>query len=179
MPARYTDRISGTAAAIRVENGDVGPQSGAACRAPRTVNTPFYVYRHVIGLLETNLVGNVYFAHYLAWQGVCREMFLREHAADVLDDLRGSLRLITLQCNCRYFAELDGFEEVEIRMRLKNVHQNRIKIEFEYFVNRSGQMILAARGEQEIACMRRGPAGLNPCPIPEQLEVALRPYRAL
>jgi enediyne biosynthesis thioesterase len=124
-------------------------------------------------------MGNVYFSHYLVWQGACREMFLRDHAPDVLNDLHGSLRLITLQCGCRYFAELEGFEEVEIQMRLKNVQQNRVEIGFEYFVNRSGQAILTARGEQQIACMRRGPAGLAPCPIPEQLEMALRPYRAL
>ena len=28
---------------------------------------------------ETNLVGNVYFAHYLHWQGHCRESFLADH----------------------------------------------------------------------------------------------------
>jgi enediyne biosynthesis thioesterase len=144
----------------------------------RATHGPYYVYRHVIGLLETNLLGNVYFSHHVAWQGSCREMFLRDHAADILEDLHTTLRLITLRCSCLYFAELEAFDQVEIRMRLKGLHQNRIEIEFEYFVNRSEQLILAARGEQEIACMRLGPRGLTPCPVPWQLELAFRPYMA-
>ena len=62
-----------------------------------------YEYRHVVGFEETNLVGNVYFTEHLRWQGRCREMFLKEHAPEVLaerleqgllqrEDERGRLR---------------------------------------------------------------------------------------
>src|SRR3954465_13977244 len=115
---------------------------------------PFYSYRHVVGLAETNVVGNVYFSHYLSWQGRCREMFLRDHAPDVVAALGGSLRLITLRCGCQYFAELNALDEVEVRLMLRALQQNRIAMEFDYFAVRSGQLVLAARGEQEIACMQ-------------------------
>ena len=44
---------------------------------------PFFSYEHVVTFAETNLVGNVYFAHYVGWQGACREHFLAAHAPEV------------------------------------------------------------------------------------------------
>jgi enediyne biosynthesis thioesterase len=73
-----------------------------------------FEYRHVVGFEETNLVGNVYYANHVRWQGRCREMFLREHAPDVLDALAQDLRLVTLHCSCEYLAELNAFDEVII-----------------------------------------------------------------
>lgn len=43
-----------------------------------------YTIQHLVTFDETNLVGNVYFAHYLRWQGHCRERFLADHAPGVL-----------------------------------------------------------------------------------------------
>ena len=60
-----------------------------------------FEYETVVCFQETNVVGNVYFAEYLKWQGRCREMFLHQYAADVLDALYGTLRLVTLNCHCR------------------------------------------------------------------------------
>ena len=45
-----------------------------------------YEYRHVVGFEETNLVGNVYFARFVSWQGRCRELFLRDHALAAVSD---------------------------------------------------------------------------------------------
>ncbi len=39
-------------------------------------------------VVETSLVGNVYFTNYLLWQGHCRERFLMEHAPEVLELLQ-------------------------------------------------------------------------------------------
>src|SRR5689334_6146148 len=92
-----------------------------------------YEYRHVVTFQETNLVGNVYYTHHLAWQGRCRELFLREHAPDVIEQLRGDLSLATVRCSCEYFAELSAFDEIIVRMRLLELVQNRITLGFEYW----------------------------------------------
>jgi acyl-CoA thioesterase FadM len=141
-----------------------------------TREAPYYAYRHVTGLAETNLIGNVYFAHHLFWQGRCREMFLRERAPEVLDELNNGLRLVTMSCTCRYYAEIDAFEVVELRMRLKEMIQNTVAIDFEYWIERRGGAALAARGEQQIACMRVTSDGLAACRIPDALERALLPF---
>src|SRR5215467_215043 len=64
-----------------------------------------YEYRHVVSFEETNLVGNVYFVNHIRWQGLCREMFLRDYAPGVLAELSHGLALVTVRCSCNYFAE--------------------------------------------------------------------------
>jgi len=135
-----------------------------------------YEYRHRIGFEETNLVGNVYYVNHLRWQGRCRELFLHEHAPEVLDELRQGLALATVRCSCEYFAELEAFDEVVLRMRLGEIAQNRITLLFEYFRPSSGGEELVARGEQQVACMRREGTRTVPTAIPAALRAALEPY---
>jgi enediyne biosynthesis thioesterase len=135
-----------------------------------------YEYRHVVGFEETNLVGNVYYVNHLRWQGRCREMFLREHAPDVLADLENGLYLATVRCSCEYLAELSAFDEVAIRMRLVGLTQNRLTMSFEYVRLHGGGQELVGRGEQQVAFMRREGQRLVPTPVPEALREALRPY---
>ncbi|MBV8314154.1 MAG: acyl-CoA thioesterase, partial [Planctomycetaceae bacterium] len=92
-----------------------------------------YEYRHVVGFEETNLVGNVYFVNHLRWQGRCRELFLRDHAPEVLAQLSEGLSLVTTRCSCEYLAELAAYDEVVVRMRLADLAQNRITLAFEYW----------------------------------------------
>jgi enediyne biosynthesis thioesterase len=47
---------------------------------------------------------------------------------------------------------------------------------FEYWIDRDGQPQLVARGEQEIACMRREGASMVPAAVPDELRDALRAY---
>jgi enediyne core biosynthesis thioesterase len=138
-----------------------------------------FEYRHIVGFEETNLVGNVYYVNHLRWQGRCREMFLREHAPEILEELTQGLALATVRCSCDYLAELAAFDTVVLRMRLGEVVQNRLTLHFEYWreAPESGEE-LVARGEQQIACMRREAERTVPTPIPAALREALRPYES-
>jgi enediyne biosynthesis thioesterase len=138
--------------------------------------TRAYEYRHTVGFEETNLVGNVYYVNHLRWQGRCREMFLRDHAPEILDDLKQGLALTTIRCSCDYFIELEAFDQILIRMRLGEVVQNRLTLRFEYFRLTGRGEELIARGEQQVACMRRQGHETVPTPIPPALREALRPY---
>jgi enediyne biosynthesis thioesterase len=135
-----------------------------------------YEYRHLVGFEETNLVGNVYYVNHLRWQGRCREMFLHDHAPEILDELSRDLALATVRCSCEYLAELEAFDEIVLRMRLGGVVQNRITLSFEYWRNNKEGEELIARGEQVIACMRREGKRAVPTPIPVPLREALKPY---
>jgi enediyne core biosynthesis thioesterase len=135
-----------------------------------------YEYRHVVGFEETNLVGNVYYTNHIRWQGYCREMFLREHAPEVLSFFKQGFALVTIRVTCEYLAELSAFDEIVIRMSLGMVKQNRISMIFEYWrLNRSSEE-LVARGEQEVACMQREGDRVVPVPVPRALNDALRLY---
>ncbi|HEX7771504.1 MAG TPA: acyl-CoA thioesterase [Pyrinomonadaceae bacterium] len=131
-----------------------------------------YEYRHIVGFEETNLIGNVYYANHVRWQGRCREMFLRDRAPEVIEALKHGLVLVTTRVSCEFMAELVAFDEVILRMRLGELAQNRITMNFEYWRGEE----LVARGEQQVACMQREGAQVVPVPVPAQLREALREY---
>jgi enediyne core biosynthesis thioesterase len=131
----------------------------------------------VVGLEETNLVGNVYFVHHIRWQGRCREMFLKDHAPGVMRQLVEDLSLITVSCGCNYFAELTALDEISIRLYLDHLAQNRIGLRFEYWRVGQGQDELVAEGTQEVACMRRIAGVLEVEEVPAELRRALAPYQ--
>jgi enediyne biosynthesis thioesterase len=136
-----------------------------------------YEYPHLVGFEETNLVGNVYYVNHLRWQGRCREMFLRDHAPEILAELANGLALATVRCACDYLAELEAFDEIVLRMRLGGVVQNRITLNFEYWRRKGDEAEeLVARGEQVVACMRREGGRAVPTAIPGSLREALKPY---
>jgi enediyne biosynthesis thioesterase len=140
------------------------------------LNTPYYEYRHIVGLEETNLVGNVYFVNHLRWQGRCREMFLKDHAPGVLQRLLEDLSLVTVNCACNYLAELTALDEISVRLYLHSLMQNRIALRFEYWKVGKGVEELVAEGTQEIACMRRAGNTLAVEEVPAELRRALAPY---
>ncbi len=137
-----------------------------------------YEYRHIVGFEETNLVGNVYYVNHVSWQGRVREMFLRDHAPDIIAELSRGLSLATVRVSCEYLAELTAFDEVIIRMRLGELTQSRMTLLFEYWRTGGAGEELIARGQQEIACLRREGEKLTPTPVPKALREALRPYGA-
>lgn len=135
-----------------------------------------YVYRHVVTFDETNLVGNVYFAHFLHWQGRCRERFLADHAPGVVAALANGLALVTVNCHVDFYAEGNAFDEIDVRMTLDRLAGNRITMCFDYIRIKPGPPTLLAQGGQTVACMRRTEHGLEPTEVPAELRQALRQY---
>jgi enediyne core biosynthesis thioesterase len=148
----------------------------AAAAPSRTPAGRAYEWRPFIAFEDTNLVGNVYFAHFLSWQGRCREAFLAEHAVDVVERLAGDLRLVTLSVSCEFYEELRVFDAVTLEMRLAGTNAHRIDLSFDYRLEREGVSRLAAFGAQQIACMSLAGDQLVPTTIPTSLAAALRVY---
>jgi enediyne biosynthesis thioesterase len=138
--------------------------------------TQAYEYQHIVGFEETNLVGNVYYANHVRWQGRCREMFLHDHAPDVLEGLKRGLALVTTHVSCEYLAELHALDRVSVRMRLGTLKQNRITMTFEYWRYTERGEELVARGEQQVACMQREGEDILPTALPESLREAFKQY---
>lgn len=136
----------------------------------------YYEITHTVGFEETNLVGNVYYVNYLRWQGRCREMFLKEKAPAVLEDVRDDLKLFTLKVECEFFSEITAFDELSIRMRLEELTQTQVQFAFDYVQVTGGAENLVARGRQRIACMRGPNTNTVPARVPQALRDALEPY---
>ena len=135
-----------------------------------------FEYRHIIGFEETNVVGNVYYANHIRWQGRVRELFLRERVPSLLRALADGLSFVTLRVSCEYFRELVAFDEISIRMQLAELSPHRMSLRFEYWKIVQDGEELVARGEQDLACMKRTDGKLEPEQWPDSLREALRPY---
>jgi len=122
------------------------------------------------------MLGNVYFTQHVAWQGRCRELFLKEHAPSILNELARDLRLVTLRVSCEYFEELSAFDEIEVQMRLGYLRQHRIGLDFLIVKRQEIQNLQVARGFQEIGCMRAAIGGLVPVEPPASLRNALTAF---
>jgi enediyne core biosynthesis thioesterase len=136
-----------------------------------------YEYRHRVCLEETNVVGNVYFAHFIRWQGCCREMFLHDHASELVHQFGNGLAMATTRVSCCYYQELSAFDEVLIRMSAGGMTTSRLTMIFHYYrVLPNGEEILVAEGEQEVVCVERRAAGVEPVPLPEPLRNAVAQF---
>ncbi|HHO53937.1 MAG TPA: acyl-CoA thioesterase [Deltaproteobacteria bacterium] len=135
-------------------------------------------YRHIVSFEETNVVGNVYYANYVLWQGRCREMFLAEYAPDVAEKIQGGLALITLNVSCDYHHSLYAFDEVALRMRVGWVRHNRMALDFEY-VRLNGGPERVASGRQETACMTIVADQMDPSPWPDSMLAAMEQHALL
>jgi len=137
----------------------------------------YYSYTHTVTFAETNLVGNVYFAHYAAWQGRCRERFILDYAPALVSELTsGELALVTLRLEVDFLAECYAGDQIEIRMSKATsgiAGANKIAMRFEYL--RAGMLV--AVGEQVVGCMQRVDSAVyRPCAVPADLLSALHRY---
>jgi enediyne core biosynthesis thioesterase len=129
-----------------------------------------YEYRHVVGIEDTDLLGNVNYVNYIRWQGRAREMFLRDFVPDVVAGFADGVRLLTVSCHCEYLRELSVFDEVIIRMRQGELGQTQSVMTYEYWRRLPDGEELVATGEQRIACVRPDDKGhMVPTRIPEQM----------
>ncbi|TCP24478.1 enediyne biosynthesis thioesterase [Scopulibacillus darangshiensis] len=137
-----------------------------------------FEYEHIVGFEETNVVGNVYYANYIKWQGRCREIFLQQYVPNILKEIDNGLSLVTMNVSCDFFKELFAFDKVLIKMYLKEYVQNRVTMEFEYWKVADNHFEeLIAKGNQQIASMRKTEERLEPEPLPEPFINALSEYK--
>jgi enediyne biosynthesis thioesterase len=140
---------------------------------------PYFAYRRVVSLEETNATGNVYFAQYVKWQGHCRELFLKETGDWVVRELGNRYALVTTWCRCDYYIETQAFDEICMHLFISETVQNRMGLEFEYWRVGGAQDELVARGSQQLAWLERQSDGrLHPRPVPARLLAEIDQYIA-
>ena len=136
-----------------------------------------YEYHHVVGFEDTNLVGNVYFAKFVSWQGKCRELFIKEKVPGIVELIeKNDISIITLSCSCNYLAELKAFDEIIISLQLDKVINNRVSMLFQYF-KKGADLKLIATGTHEIGFFKRTDDGLMSIPIPLSFQSAMDGYQ--
>lgn len=129
-----------------------------------------FEYKHIVTFDETNILGNVYFAHYFHWQGRCREEYLRRYAPGILDEISSGLVLVTTDSKCNFHKEVFAFDEVRVEMPLILLRKRRCRMAFRYYRLTHEGRELVAEGEQGVACIRKTKSGeVVPEQFPQEL----------
>jgi len=134
----------------------------------------WHEWRHIVGFEETSLVGTVYFANYVVWQGSCRESFIHSCAPDVTGVLMsGDLALITKSCACEFMGMrgLYALEDVLVKMAITRFRGGRCTLGFLYY-NCSNGMDLIASGEQEVHSYHKSNGVMAPAMFPDKMLAA-------
>jgi enediyne biosynthesis thioesterase len=106
---------------------------------PKTFKHSFDVY-----LKDSNATGNIYFARYFEWQGICREKWFFECiSADMLQHLGA---FITKEAQQNYIHETFAFQKIECEINTFAIKQCSFSLLFRFFVE--GQLV--STGYQQI-----------------------------
>jgi len=117
-------------------------------------------------LEDSNIVGNIYFANYYAWQGRVRDRFFHSIVPECYQGTGGAGELLCLYCRIDHLREGMPFDRIEVRMALKTLQTSRATLHFDYFkVLADGRLLKLAAGEQTVVWVRRD-ANRKPVPHP-------------
>jgi acyl-CoA thioesterase FadM len=130
-------------------------------------------------LEDANIVGNIYFANYYAWQGRVRDRYFYDLIPQYFQGTGERGELICLNCRVDHLREAMPFDRIEVRMALKALKECRATLYFEYFkVDPAGPPLKLATGKQEVVWVRRN-AQKKPVPHPFPSAVRLAFQKAI
>jgi acyl-CoA thioesterase FadM len=127
-------------------------------------------------LEDSNIVGNIYFANYYAWQGRVRDHYFYSLVPECFRGTGDAGELLCLNCRVDHLREGMPFDRIEVRMALKTLQTSRATLHFDYFnALPDGRLLKLAAGEQTVVWVRRD-ANRKPVPhtFPPTVHEALR-----
>jgi acyl-CoA thioesterase FadM len=131
-----------------------------------TVNPKLLSQLMETSLEDANIVGNIYFANYYAWQGRVRDRYFYDLIPEYFQGTGDRGELICLNCRVDHLREAMPFDRIEVRMALKALKECHATLYFEYFKSDpNGRPLKLATGKQEVVWVRRD-ARNNPVPHP-------------
>jgi enediyne biosynthesis thioesterase len=124
----------------------------------------WFEYHHRVTFVDTNMVGNVYFATYVQWMGKCRDMIMAEHYPQIQDHIRAGFGFATEYAHMDYLHETFLFDEMMVRMTVKEITRTRVEFLCE-IVNQATNAV-HARGTQAVVWVN---AQHQPSLMPDEL----------
>ena len=95
-------------------------------------------------LKDSNATGNIYFARYFEWQGICREKWFFECIAP--DMLQSLGVFVTKEAQQKYIQETFAFQRVDCEVNTFAIKQCSFSLLFQFYVNEK----LVSTGHQQI-----------------------------
>jgi enediyne polyketide synthase len=110
-------------------------------------------------LFHGNLVGNIYFSHYVSWQAAMRDKFFFEIIPGYYKQLVSQGEWMCTKVWTTHLQDAMPFEKVNIEMALRRLTTRSAVLRFNYFRLTPGGKQKLAYGEQTVHWMARGQSG--------------------
>jgi len=127
-------------------------------------------------LCDSNIVGNIYFAHYYTWLGHTRDRYFYQLIPEYYRGIGEKGELLCIECKVNHLREAMPFDRILVTMALKKLTSAHVVLYFEFFRQEiNGNKSKLAYGEQTNVWVTRDSNG-NPeaTPFPKPLEDAFR-----
>lgn len=125
---------------------------------------------------NANIVGNIYFANYYAWQGQTRDRYFFNLIPDYYRGTGEKGELLCLECRVDHLREAMPFDRIVVTMALKALKTYSVVLYFEYFrLEPDGTRVKLAFGEHHAVWVVRDSQGRPaPAPFPSKVQEAFR-----
>ena len=128
-------------------------------------------------LEDSNLVGNLYFAHYYQWQSRTKDMYLHKALGKYFNPMSAARHeLFYSRAEVKHLREAMPFDRITVKMAIRSIHARGIKFYFEYDKSTpDGHTEKIAFSELDAVWMRAGgkDEGVIPGDMPGELVKAL------
>lgn len=105
-------------------------------------------YQEFVGIGETNMEGNVYWARYFDWFGKAREVFLLSLVPNFVELFSSGLRIVTHETSIKHISSAFFTEEIILELSIGEIKNASAKIMVDFIKKASGEKI--AEGWQTI-----------------------------
>ena len=99
----------------------------------RTIISLKKTYQHELTpfLKDSNAYGNIYFARYFEWQGICREMWFTECIYPNMFKMDGAF--LTRAAHNQYEKEVLPFQKIRCNLNAQNVKRTSFDLIFKFY----------------------------------------------
>jgi enediyne polyketide synthase len=162
----YPDPISEPLALLMKPDGNIEQY-----RAPAKPIVEPLLFEKIIetSLDNSNIVGNIYFANYYAWQGQVRDHYFYKIIPEYFRGVGEKGELLCVQTQVQHLREAMPFDTIVVTMALKQLKKYSVTFHFEYFRQENdGSRTKLAFGEQQNVWVVRDEKGTPiPSPFPQ------------
>ena len=139
--------------------------------ARRRVTPTLWRYKVSAGLEDSNVVGNVYFARFFAWQNRARDAYVESTMPGVLRDADLGEFIVT-DVDLQFLREAMPFDDLVVELGLRRLTTQSVVFEVTFVREPDGRKL--CRGSQTALWMRGGEGGgAEAADIPDEILKAL------
>ena len=157
--ASETDDTSNDLAHQQFDQGEVIWENKSFPK-PRFIHTEIFETT----LEDSNLVGNIYFAHYYQWQSKTKDMYLYKVLSRFFNNNSPNPEydLIYNKVEVKHLREAMPFDKITVRMTIRSIHTKGVKFYFEYYKSTpDGHMEKIAFSDLDAVWVKAGGKGEN------------------